>query len=358
MASDKPIIIIGAGLVGLTLAQGLKKAGFSYRIYDRDGSLHDRPAGWGISVHWALPALMTCLPPELYSKIPSIQVDPDLSAKGLFDFSTPLQFGDMPDLNVSDRDYFRFLDLETGTDRYNVPAAKYYRLNRKKLRELLSTGIDVTWGKQYTSFEANRDSVTVHFADGSQVEGSLLLGVDGKSSRIKRMLLGDEKANLHPLPIGFMGLTLHLSPEKMKPFRNIHPVFWQGTHPTSGYYVFFSMLSTPNSNGSLGTADEYCEAQLNLSWHIKQNGETPKGSEALMAKLKGAAVAGTGFFPSLRDAVLAIPDDSSVKDLKLEDWPTQEWQSVNGRVTLLGDAAHTMTMCKSLICSATLNSTG
>lgn len=80
--TTKPIIIIGAGLIGLTLAQGLKKAGFSYKIYDRDGSLHQRPAGWGITMHWALPALEACLPPELFARIPTIQVDPVEGAKG------------------------------------------------------------------------------------------------------------------------------------------------------------------------------------------------------------------------------------------------------------------------------------
>lgn len=76
-ASDKPIIIIGAGIVGLTLAQGLKKHGFAFKIYDRDSSIDERPAGWGITLHWALPALQACLTPELFSKIPSIQVNPD-----------------------------------------------------------------------------------------------------------------------------------------------------------------------------------------------------------------------------------------------------------------------------------------
>lgn len=79
---SRPIIVIGAGLVGLTLAQGLKKAGFPFEIYDRDTSLNARPAGWGITVHWSLPSLQACLPKELYDKIPSIQVDPAAGDRG------------------------------------------------------------------------------------------------------------------------------------------------------------------------------------------------------------------------------------------------------------------------------------
>ena len=87
---SKPIIIIGAGLVGLTVAQALKKAGFSFLIYDRDGSLDERPAGWGITMHWALPALESCLPPEVFAKLPSIQVDPIEGAKGILVPMTPV----------------------------------------------------------------------------------------------------------------------------------------------------------------------------------------------------------------------------------------------------------------------------
>lgn len=77
-----PIIIIGAGLVGLTLAQALKKEGFAFEIYDRDSNLDERPAGWGITMHWALPALASCIPSELFSRIPSIQVDPEEGGRG------------------------------------------------------------------------------------------------------------------------------------------------------------------------------------------------------------------------------------------------------------------------------------
>lgn len=179
----------------------------------------------------------------------------------------------------------------------------------------------------------------------------MLLAVDGKNSRIKRLLLGEEKSRLNPLPVAFMGLTLRLSPERMQPFRDIHPVLWQGTHPSSGYYIFFSMLSTPQSNGSLGTTDEYYEGQFNMSWLVERNGELPKAPSEQLAKMKSAALADTGFFPALRDAVLAIPDDTPLLEIKLEDWPTQQWPIQEGRVSLLGDAAHTMTMCKCTLIS-------
>ncbi|KAH8893044.1 FAD binding domain-containing protein [Thozetella sp. PMI_491] len=312
----KPIIIIGAGLVGLTLAQGLKKAGFAFQIYDRDNSIDERPAGWGITMHWALPALDSCVPPELFAQLPSIQVDPIEGAK----------------------------DLSTGQDKFAIPSSLHYRLNRKKYRQLLCTGIDVNWGKRLVQFETREDSVTVHFADGACVEGSMLLGVDGKNSRIKRALIGDEKAKLHPLPVAFMGTTLRLSPEKMQPFRDIHPILWQGAHPGSGYYIFFSMLSTPQSNGSIGANNEYYEGQFNMSWLVERNGELPKTAAEQIARIKSAALVDSGFFPRLREAVLHIPDDSPVMEIKLEDWPSQEWMSGDGRVSLVGDAAHTMTM--------------
>ena len=203
----------------------------------------------------------------------------------------------------------------------------------------------MNWGKQFTEYRPSKDGVVVSFADGTQVDGSILLAVDGKNSRIKRILLGDEKSRLNLLPVAFMGLTLRPSPERMQPFRDIHPVLWQGTHPGSGYYIFFSMLSTPEGNGSLGTGNEYYEGQFNMSWLVERNGELPKTPSQQLAKMKSAALADNGFFPSLRDAVLSIPDDAPLLEIKLEDWPTQQWPSDGGRVSLVGDAAHTMTMC-------------
>lgn len=174
----------------------------------------------------------------------------------------------------------------------------------------------------------------------------MLLAVEGKNSPTKRIVLGEDEAQLNALPVAFMGMTLRLVAEKMKPFLDIDQVLWQGSHPGSGYFVFFSMLSTPTSNGSANTDDEYYEGQFNMSWLIERNGPLPSTAEEQIERVKSAAQADTGFFPVLKKEILGIPDDSKLLNLKLEDWPTQKWPTAKGRVALAGDAAHTMTMCK------------
>lgn len=57
----------------------------------------------------------------------------------------------------------------------------------------------------------------------------------------------------------------------------------------------------------------------------------------------------TGWVNPFGSMVRDIPDDADVKLIALEDWPppSEGWNNMGGRVTLLGDAAHAMTMCKS-----------
>jgi 2-polyprenyl-6-methoxyphenol hydroxylase-like FAD-dependent oxidoreductase len=45
------VIIIGAGLGGLTLAQILRKKGISFEIFERDENEHGRFQGWAIALH-------------------------------------------------------------------------------------------------------------------------------------------------------------------------------------------------------------------------------------------------------------------------------------------------------------------
>lgn len=49
--STMHVLIAGAGLGGLTLAQNLRKRGISYEIFERDEHKDARFQGWAIALH-------------------------------------------------------------------------------------------------------------------------------------------------------------------------------------------------------------------------------------------------------------------------------------------------------------------
>lgn len=85
--------------------------------------------------------------------------------------------------------------------------------------------------------------------------------------------------------------------------------------------------------------------------------ETPKTQDERMALMKEIA---HGWCEPFRSFVLDVPEETCVKVVRLEDWvPGTEgrvWDNRDGRVTLVGDAAHAMTMCMFL--SLNLSSCG
>src|SRR5690349_16770513 len=61
------VLIAGGGLGGLCLAQGLKKAGVSFAVYERDRTSADRLQGYRIHIEpQGSRALYECLPPHLF----------------------------------------------------------------------------------------------------------------------------------------------------------------------------------------------------------------------------------------------------------------------------------------------------
>jgi 2-polyprenyl-6-methoxyphenol hydroxylase-like FAD-dependent oxidoreductase len=124
---DKPVIIVGAGISGLLLAQYLRKSGISYKIFERDGDLDTRGFGWGLTLHWSLPALKKLLPGGLFDRIPESYVDRAAVENG-------------------EPSTFPFFDLSTGELKASTPNAlssERVRVTRDRLRRLLSSGIAV-----------------------------------------------------------------------------------------------------------------------------------------------------------------------------------------------------------------------
>ncbi|KAK6070675.1 FAD binding domain protein [Seiridium cupressi] len=127
MSSRKPhVLIVGAGLGGLALAQGLRKHGVSYAIFERDESLHSRQQGWAIGLHTVLGELQPGLPDDLPPIEPAVN--------HLKSLKLPPQFI----WHVSGNR----LGVTGGPDTFVL------RANRMRLREWLATKIPITYGKQ------------------------------------------------------------------------------------------------------------------------------------------------------------------------------------------------------------------
>jgi len=74
--------------------------------------------------------------------------------------------------------------------------------------------------------------------------------------------------------------------------------------------------------------------------------ETPAGSVERVRLMKEIS---SGWIEPFRSIVHDIPrEEVEAKEIRLEDWPPEvgSWDNRHGRVTLVGDAAHAMTMCK------------
>lgn len=66
--------------------------------------------------------------------------------------------------------------------RPNAPEGDFYRVNRFRLREFLSEGVDVRFEHKLETFELVDGGVKAKFENGAEVEGRMLVGADGVHS--------------------------------------------------------------------------------------------------------------------------------------------------------------------------------
>jgi 2-polyprenyl-6-methoxyphenol hydroxylase-like FAD-dependent oxidoreductase len=67
--TSRPVLIIGAGVVGLTLAQGCREAGIPFRIFEQQEASTERSQGWGLTLHWSLNSLERTIGSELSARL-------------------------------------------------------------------------------------------------------------------------------------------------------------------------------------------------------------------------------------------------------------------------------------------------
>ena len=177
--SSLHVLIVGGGLGGLCLAQGLRQVGVSATLYERDATPTVRRQGYRLHIDTrGETALRACLPSHLFE---------------LFLATTSRMSHQITVLNK------RLKTLKTigspGLKQDNPPSFST-SVDRLTLREILlaDLGEGIRFAKEFTHYELQTDgSVQAFFTDGTQAGGDILIAADGVNSRVRQQLLPESQ---------------------------------------------------------------------------------------------------------------------------------------------------------------------
>ncbi|MFI6319691.1 FAD-dependent oxidoreductase [Nonomuraea sp. NPDC050556] len=153
------ISIIGGGIGGLCLAQGLRAKGIDATVYETSPRPLDQ--GWRLTLkEEGTRALRACLPGDLYARVLDSAIRPATRMAFMDHRLVPKFVKPIP------------------------PVEGHIGINRTVLRSILATGLNLQI-RTCASF----DGPTAHFTDGTSATADLLVGADGTDSVVRRQLL-------------------------------------------------------------------------------------------------------------------------------------------------------------------------
>jgi salicylate hydroxylase len=287
-------------LGGLSAASFLLQAGHDVEVYEQAPQLEEIGAGIQISAN-AMHALRHL---GLEAEIRRVGVHPGAYVFRLHDTGEVIQ---------------RFALAEEHERMHGAPytqlhRADFHALLADKTRSLDANAIRL--GKRATDFSEDADGVTLHFADGSEARGDILIGADGLKSAVRRNIVGEVPANY----TGDAAWRITVPIERLpKPFlEQVMSVFMgPGGHAVC-YYVRGGELM--NFVGLHETDDV-----LEESWTVKLPWEQLKTDFA-------------GWHPAIQAIIDAADKDQCYRWSLHNRLPIDNWSTA--RVTLLGDSAH------------------
>ncbi|TVY36531.1 FAD-dependent monooxygenase, partial [Lachnellula occidentalis] len=320
-----PVIIIGSGCTGLAIAHGLKKAGISVIVFEKKPAVFSPDErDWNMGLHWGMPILKSLIPESAVHALQSTQVDPNTPTKPF--------------------DAIKFLNGRTGEVITGLPAPDFHRLRRSKLRALLCKGLDIRWNKRLKDivFEHDGSCVTAVFEDGEQITGRLVVGADGSRSTVRKLVLGPDLAAPLRLPYVSTFVQARYTREQALFLRSYHPLYIAAIHPDN-MFAFFGLQDAPAVD-----KPEDWTFFFYISWNspLEEQLEEAKtcGNRERLAQVKSLA---KGFTEPWKSAFEWVADDQPAWYFDMAVWDPSilehTWDTMNGRVTLAGDAAHPMT---------------
>ncbi len=334
--SSLRVLVIGAGLGGLCLAQGLRKAGVDVAVYERDAGLSVRTQGHRIHIDSrGEQALRECLPPSLYELFLATRGQP---SKGI----TVFRIVDGQLQEASTQPF-----PESGSDEFITVGSAVDRLT---LRQILLAGLDdsVHFNKAFARYEQQADGrVWAYFTDGTRTSGNVLVAADGVGSRIRQQFL--PHAQVFDTGMRWLGGKTLLNDEIIPlPPEPMHETFAMvfGPHPAMMLGCVWFRRPPKEAAAQFWPGLSFQHTEDYLMWGLLGNREQfPIPDEDLQAMdspaLQRTAVELTNdWYPTLSPFTQrAEPEESFFLTLR-RSVPFEHWQTSN--ITLLGDAIHVM----------------
>ena len=181
--SRPSVLIVGAGIGGLALAQGLRKQKISFQIFERDPSHEARGQGWAVLLQWCVTRTQHH---RLYLANCLYRILPDLLSSTLRDVPPLEQCSVTHSVGIPTE--FAIFEGNSGKELTRVHGHTTegdivaLRVNRARFRDWLSEHLDIQWNKRFSHYEEIEGGVKVFFEDGTTATGDMLVGADGIGS--------------------------------------------------------------------------------------------------------------------------------------------------------------------------------
>lgn len=305
--ADSSVVILGAGIGGLTLALSLHQAGIPCRVYEAVPEL--RPLGVGINL---LPHAVR-----------------ELAELGLLEALDAVGVRTREAIFFTEHGQLVFREGAGQHAGYDWPQFSIHRgdLQAVLLRETLARlGPDsVVCDHRCTGVTQDDDGVTVHFADGREpVRGAVVVGCDGIHSALRKQLYPDEGAPR------YSGVNMWRGTAVWEPFLS------GASMVRAGWLAVGKMVIYPIRDNVDGQGRQLVNwvAEIHAPKPAMQDWSRPGRLEDFLPAFAD------WHFDWLDVPALIRASDTILEYPMVDQDPLPRW--THGRLTLLGDAAHPM----------------
>lgn len=296
------VLIIGAGMGGLTAAMALQRFGFKVSVYEQAAAI--REIGAGVMIGPNGKRVLDYLGIGRYIE--------DTAGSAQCTYVNHYASGET----------LRVLSFDATIAKYGMSNLFVHRadLHAALYQGVLANDRDcVHVGHTFTSLTQDDSGVTAHFSNGAVVRGDVLIGADGNASTVRAKVFTPE-------PPKFTG-----------------QVAMRALVPSDRWSA--ELMAKPSA-AYIGPGRIFLHYPLrrNTVMNVIGVGRAPRWEEegwAIPAEISEFLELYSDYHPSIHDLIRSIPSEHLFKWGLRDREPLQDW--TRGRVTVLGDAAHPVT---------------